>query len=495
MAPRFRPVPADSYVTSSFGPRSGTQHRGTDFGLTGGSANMPVYAAQGGTVIHSGAASGFGGPDPAGWLVVDHPTADGSGTTVYGHIIREVNQGQRVEAGQRIGRVNPNQGTNGNVAPHLHFEVHRYGWLPGSQLDPIPWLGTAPSPGGAPAAPATTKPEDTVTTIFGVDISNWQDGISCKRIAGEGFRFCLIKATEGSSYRDPILHSHLADARSTDMHVAAYVYVRSNASAQAHADTLHSHLNDTSVPIALDIENNSGDSVAHFKAVRDAIQAKGYRVILTYLPRWYWDKIGQPSLAGLPPLWTSRYPDMNGGYASVIYQRAGTKGWDGYGGLDVALWQFTSTADVAGQAIDANAFRGTEAQLAALFNSTTVSNTDTTGDFLMALSDAEQRELLDNSRYTAGQLGPWDQLGHNDKGEPLTLVDAVAQAKGWLEYVKGQLGPWEQLGENDKGQPLTLVDGVSAARHDIADVRKAVNAIEVMLDAMDRAEGHTGSGE
>lgn len=481
-APRFRPVPAESNVTSSFGPRWGTVHRGTDFGRPGGSANMPVYAAQGGTVIHSGAASGFGGPDPAGWLVIDHPTADGSGTSVYGHIIREVNQGQRVEAGQRIGRVNPVQSTNGGVAPHLHFEIHKYGWLPGSQLDPIPWLGDAPSPGEAPvaAAPASASASSSAEkTIYGVDISNHQDGILAARIASEGFRYAIIKATEGT-WRDPVLHSHLADVRNnTDMHVAAYVYVRHDSTPQAHADTLVDHLGDTTVPIALDIEHGSGSSVAHFKAIRDAIVAAGYRVILTYLPNWYWKEIGQPDLSGLPPLWTSRYPDMNKDYASVIYSRAGNKGWDGYGGLEVALWQFTSTAAVAGWHIDANAYHGTEASLAALFTGDTEN-----GGFLMALNDAEQRELLDNSRYTAGQLGPWSQLGQNAEGEDLTLVDAFAAAKAQLDYIRGQLGPWPQLGQNETGQDLTLVDGVAAARHDIADVRKALNALEAQLDQL-----------
>lgn len=365
MAKRFRPVPAASYVTSGFGARWGTQHRGTDFGLTGGSANMPVYAAQGGTVVHAGAASGFGGPDPAGWVVIDHPTADGSGTTVYGHIIREVSHGQRVEAGQRIGRVNPNSATNGNVAPHLHFEVHKSTWLPGAQIDPIPWLGDAPSPG---ASNVSAKPEPAQAgVLFGVDVSNWQDGLSLRRVAGEGFKFVIIKATEGDSYRDPILHSHLADARSTDMQIAAYVYVRSTASAKAHADTLASHLNDTSIPTVLDIEDGAGADPKFWRDIRDEIEARGYRVILTYLPRWYWDKVGQPDLTGLPPLWTSRYPDMNSGYASEIYSRAGSKGWDGYGRLSVALWQFTSTADVAGYQIDSNAFRGTESDLKKLF--------------------------------------------------------------------------------------------------------------------------------
>ena len=49
--------------------------------------------------------------------------------------------------------------------------------------------------------------------------------------------------------------------------------------------------------------------------------------------------------------------------------------------------------------------------------------------FLMALSDAEQRELLAKTRDIHAQLGPWPQLGKNDKGQNLTLVDAVADSR------------------------------------------------------------------
>ncbi|MFE5699986.1 peptidoglycan DD-metalloendopeptidase family protein [Rhodococcus koreensis] len=149
MASRVRPVAPEFYVTSGFGNRPGGFHWGTDFGRNGGSGGQPVFAAQGGTVVMVGPADGFGQ-----WVVLDHPTEDGSGTTVYGHIIPEVRQGQRVEAGQRIARINPDSNTNGGVAPHLHFEVHRSVWVrPGpDRLDPVPWLASSapPATGGTP---------------------------------------------------------------------------------------------------------------------------------------------------------------------------------------------------------------------------------------------------------------------------------------------------------------------------------------------------------
>ena len=147
----FWPLGAGRKVTSEFGSRAGGQHAGTDFGRDGGSAGMPVYACRGGTVIEDGPAQGYGGPDPAGWLVIDHPAEDGGGCTEYGHIIREVAKGQRVEAGQRIGHINPDPATNGGVAPHLHLSVMPYDYNPGKKIDPIPWLGAALEPEGRPA--------------------------------------------------------------------------------------------------------------------------------------------------------------------------------------------------------------------------------------------------------------------------------------------------------------------------------------------------------
>ncbi|OZE95183.1 hypothetical protein CH302_19250 [Rhodococcus sp. 15-2388-1-1a] len=134
-------------------------HWGVDFGRDGGSGGLPVFASQGGTVQYSGSASGFGA-----WVVVDHPTADGAGCTVYGHVIPEVKVGQRIEAGQRIARINPVKGPgNGGVDPHLHFEWHRYSYVDKRNerdvLNPLPLLAGSAYPGESsvpvvpPAAP------------------------------------------------------------------------------------------------------------------------------------------------------------------------------------------------------------------------------------------------------------------------------------------------------------------------------------------------------
>ncbi|WP_327099176.1 DUF1906 domain-containing protein [Nocardia vinacea] len=145
---RYWPLARGRIVTSRFGRRDNGFHWGVDLGWPGGSGGLPVYAVQAGTVVFAGPASGFGGPDPAGWVVLDHPAEDGGGATVYGHVIREVAVGDRVVAGQRIARINPDSASNGGVAPHLHLEWHRHVWVPpgSDRLDPLPLLAEAADP-------------------------------------------------------------------------------------------------------------------------------------------------------------------------------------------------------------------------------------------------------------------------------------------------------------------------------------------------------------
>ena len=161
--PRYWPMEKGREVSSEFGPRWGTIHEGMDFGWPNGSANKPVYAVQSGKVIYAGQAQGYGGPDPAGWLVIDSNDAEGGGCLEYGHIVREVNLGDHVTAGQRIGHINPNWNTNGHVDPHLHLSAWAHAYGEGRRVDPRScWLCNAanPGPGTVPVPPQPLSPND-----------------------------------------------------------------------------------------------------------------------------------------------------------------------------------------------------------------------------------------------------------------------------------------------------------------------------------------------
>lgn len=117
-------MPAVGRLTSGFGARWGTNHKGIDIA---NSIGTPIYATTDGVVIESGPASGFGM-----WVRLKHP--DGT-ISVYGHINESlVSEGQHVDAGEQIATIG-NRGQS--TGPHLHFEIWRDGE---EKIDPLTWL-------------------------------------------------------------------------------------------------------------------------------------------------------------------------------------------------------------------------------------------------------------------------------------------------------------------------------------------------------------------
>ncbi|EWM52536.1 murein hydrolase activator EnvC family protein [Ruminococcus flavefaciens] len=133
------PAPGFCYISSGYGPRWGTFHRGIDVGdagIHGGAA----CAAQSGTVItvnnncvhdypkdySCGCGGGYGN-----YVVISH---DGTYSTLYGHLASAaVSVGQYVQQGQVIGYIGS---TGWSTGAHLHFEVR----VNGSAVDPMGYV-------------------------------------------------------------------------------------------------------------------------------------------------------------------------------------------------------------------------------------------------------------------------------------------------------------------------------------------------------------------
>jgi len=250
----------------------------------------------------------------------------------------------------------------------------------------------------------TIAPDPTVTT-WGIDISNHQGDMNLTQVKAEGFDFIWCKVSEGADYRDPYWPQNYNRARAAGLILAGYHYVRAGDPA-AQARTFVSHLGDTSVPAMLDFEDGSGD-ITQFWAVKAEIEKLGVRVALSYIPDWYWERIGRPDLSKVPGLISSEYV-TGSGYASVLYPGNQSGFWKAYGGRTPAVLPFTDRALVAGKSVDANAFRGTPAQLRALLaGETTTSSTDTEEDTIMATM-LESISLYatpgETTRYTLSQM-------------------------------------------------------------------------------------------
>jgi hypothetical protein len=145
MSTRFWPLETGRIVTSPFGKRGNEWHAGTDFGFPGGSGGKKVFSVSEGRVLYAGAAQGYGGPDPHGWLVVQAPSG---AVWEYGHITRlpNIRVGAQVSAGQHIAHINPEFKTNGGTAPHLHLSFMPNGYDPNTKRDPLPALAGALEP-------------------------------------------------------------------------------------------------------------------------------------------------------------------------------------------------------------------------------------------------------------------------------------------------------------------------------------------------------------
>jgi hypothetical protein len=196
--------------------------------------------------------------------------------------------------------------------------------------------------------------------LYGIDIASFQAGLNLTEVKREGFDFVIAKVTQGRSYVNPDWAAFRSETDAAGMLLVGYHYLSVDPPA-AQAENLMSHIGDPTIPVMLDFEKGGG-GIDNFWAVLNAITAAGGHVALSYIPHWYWQQIGSPSLAGVPGLVASSYV-LGTGYASNLYPGNSSSFWNGYGGAEPVILQFTNQAQVAGQVLDADAFRGSTIQL------------------------------------------------------------------------------------------------------------------------------------
>jgi peptidoglycan hydrolase-like protein with peptidoglycan-binding domain len=115
--------PLRGRIASPFGPRWNRFHEGVDISANEGER---IGASLAGRVIFADWNDGFGQ-----LVTIAHHRGV---VTMYAHLSRiEVSVGERVSAGEEIGRVGH---TGDATGPHLHFEVR----LRGASVDPLPAL-------------------------------------------------------------------------------------------------------------------------------------------------------------------------------------------------------------------------------------------------------------------------------------------------------------------------------------------------------------------
>ena len=272
-------------------------------------------------------------------------------------------------------------------------------------------------------------------TIFGIDISNNNGGdIDMGLVRAEGFDFVLCKVTEGDYYIDWTWPRYRDAAKAAGLLVAGYHYVRGDCDIESQTALFLEHLGDEAA--MLDHEANSGDMSVFWGMCRE-LNTRGKTLALSYIPRWYAQKIGG-DIGGVPGWVQSSYVS-GGGPASALYPGDDDLRWTPFQAVVPAVLQFTDQAFVAGHSVDANAFRGTRQQFAALLNSPEGTEMQLTD----VITDAYGNPV------TVGEVLKWlsyhGDLTLDQIGGPDTRSDIPAQFRGW-----------PQLGN------LTLVDALAA---------------------------------
>jgi GH25 family lysozyme M1 (1,4-beta-N-acetylmuramidase) len=278
-------------------------------------------------------------------------------------------------------------------------------------------------------------------TVYGWDASHYDAVPSGARVVSEGFGFMTHKA--GGDADDPELAawwSAMKGQRGRLLLGAYWVLYPGSASSRADAflarlDSQCPGWRDGPFILQADCEKWNGDAStvpgkADIKTFCDRLVAKVPKLRpIVYAPQWVYED----SLAGLEyPLWASSYVTGTGS-AAALYPGDSSSRWDAYSGQTPAILQFTSSATIAGQTTsDANAYRGTPAQLTALlapgWTEDDVELTDRYGDDAWPKRTVQNR-LKDDAMLRDVLWGdvPGTKVANLDPDSPLAKLLALPE--------------------------------------------------------------------
>ena len=211
--------------------------------------------------------------------------------------------------------------------------------------------------------------------LDGIDVSAVQGAIDWPAVAEAGFRFAVIKASEGANYCDPRALQNLAGARAAGLRTGVYMFARvSQGDAEAQAERLWTCIGDTmpSFRLVLDLESAPAgtpgtDVVRLGEALSEALERRFGRAPILYSYPSFLRSLGPalaPSTLARCPLWIAQYSSTTTPWApDEGAQPAVQAPW-----TDWAIWQYSGNGGYRVPGVpgdcDRNLFKGDEAALA-----------------------------------------------------------------------------------------------------------------------------------
>ena len=297
-------------------------------------------------------------------------------------------------------------------------------------------------------------------TIFYPDVSSYQAGISFS-----GCVIAMVKATENNNYTNPDYAAAKERAASAGAYFCAYHFLHAGNGA-GQASYAFSRVG-AGIPLMIDCEptTDSAPQISDAVAFINEYRALGGTVYLLYLPHWYWQgNLGQASLSPVSDLGMLLVSSDYTGYSDT------GPGWDAYGGMTPAIWQYTSNATLNGVSnVDMNAYQGTLSDFQAQVSTgaqTSANPTLTEGDTGPAVTTLQTRLNVWGATLTVdGDFG----------AATLAAVKAFQTAQKLT--VDGIVGPqtWSALNQNPGGAvPYPAPTGLAAGAVSLAVTWDAV---------------------
>ncbi len=206
----------------------------------------------------------------------------------------------------------------------------------------------------------------------GIDVSHYQGSINWSSVKGAGIAWAYIKATEGTTYKDPTFSANYLNAYNAGVIRGAYHFAQPGSSSGASQATYFAanggawSADNLTLPGMLDLEGGCyGLSAASMQSwildFYNTYKAKTGRDVVIYTSASWWNSCtgGWSGMSARSPLdaasWTSAAdPTIPTGFPYAT------------------MWQYTDAGSVSGisGAVDRDRFGGSASRLLALANNT-----------------------------------------------------------------------------------------------------------------------------
>lgn len=184
--------------------------------------------------------------------------------------------------------------------------------------------------------------------IRGIDVAHYQGQIDWNQVAASGIQFAYLKATEGTTYKDPLFEANKAGCDAYRIPWGAYHFARpGSAAASEQARAFLAAVPSSPLPHVLDIEVTTLSPAATTQWALDWLHAveavTGRPPILYSYGSFITGKMTPDSALARFPLWLARYPVQGDPDPITLQPPASPRPWTSW-----LAWQYTSSGRVPG---------------------------------------------------------------------------------------------------------------------------------------------------